>query len=289
LAAALGNEGEAWMVRAEAARALGKTRAPAALEALGAQTKVSHPKVRRAVAGALGAFRNEQAAELLKPLARRDESYLVEAEAARALGRTRQKMALKPLLTMVDRSSWADVVRSGALEGLSALRDEAGLAPILERTEYGYPTRGRRAAVGALADLGEGKRVREHLEALLDDPDPHLRGDVVSALLRLGDPRCRPALRRALEHELDGRTVRRLREALRDLGEGPSERKRVADELESLRGELLELKARFAKIEARKSGSKPEKATPAPAKSRTGAKARAKARPKARARRKGKR
>jgi aminopeptidase N len=259
LAAALGKESEAWMVRAEAARALGKTRAPAALGALGEHGSVSHPKVRRAVAAALGAFRNERAAELLKPLAKHDESYLVEAEAARALGKTRQKSALKPLLAMVDRSSWADVVRSGTLDGLSALRDEGGLEPVLERTQYGYPTRGRRAAVGALAELGEGKRVREHLEALLDDPDPHLRSDVVSALVRLGDTRSRPALRRALEHELDGRAARRLREALRDLGEGPAERKRVADELESLRGELLELKARFAKLEAKKSDSKPEK------------------------------
>lgn len=272
LAAALGKESEAWMVRAEAARALGKTRAPAALEALAEHGKVSHPKVRRAVAAALGAFRNERAAELLKPLAKHDDSYLVEAEAARALGKTRQKSAFKALVGMVDRSSWADVVRSGALDGLAALRDEEGLDPVLERTRYGYPTRGRRAAVGALAELGEGKRVREHLEALLDDPDPHLRSDVVSALVRLGDVRARPALRRALEHELDGRAARRLREGLRDLGEGPAERKRVADELESLRGELLELKARFAKIEAKKEG-KPEKRELAKLKARLSAKA----------------
>jgi aminopeptidase N len=206
------------------------------------------------VAAALGAFRSEPAAAALRPLARRDPSYLVEAEAARALGKTRQKSALKPLLSMLDRSSWADVVRSGTLDGLSALRDEAGLEPVLERTRYGYPSHGRRAAVGALAELGEGKRVREHLETLLDDRDPHLRSDVVSALVRLGDARCRPALRRALEHESDGRILRRLREALRELGEAPAERKRVADELEGLRGELLELKARLAKLEGKKHG-----------------------------------
>ncbi|HWA75857.1 MAG TPA: M1 family aminopeptidase [Polyangiaceae bacterium] len=257
---ALGNEKESWMVRVEAARALGKTRAPAALDALAKHTKVKHPKVRRAVAAALGAFRDERAVELLRPLAQRDASYLVEAEAARALGKTKQKAALKPLLAMVDRKSWADVVRSGTLDGLSALRDEAGLPEVLERTRYGYPSRGRRAAVGALAELGEGKKVREHLESLLDDGDPHLRADVASALLRLGDHRCRPALRRALDREIDGRVARRLREALRDLGEGASERKRVADELESLRGELLELKARLAKIEAKKPDKSKDKA-----------------------------
>jgi aminopeptidase N len=259
LEAALGNEKESWMVRAEAARALGKTRALSALDALVKLVKVKHPKVRRAIAAALGGFRDERATALLKPLAQRDPSYLVEAEAARSLGKTRQKSALKPLLAMVDRSSWADVVRSGTLDGLSALREEAGLPEVLERTRYGYPSRGRRAAVGALAELGEGKKVREHLESLLDDGDPLLRADVASALLRLGDHRCRPALRRALDREIDGRVARRLREALRDLGEAPAERKRVADELESLRGELLELKSRLAKIEAKKPEKTAEK------------------------------
>jgi aminopeptidase N len=253
LSAALGNEREHWTVRVQAARALGKSRAPLALEALCQHSKLTHPKVRRALAAALGSFRNEQAAALLTKLARKDPSYLVESEAARALGKTRQKSALKPLLTMIDRSSWADVVRTGVIDGLSALRDEAALEPVLRRTHYGYAIRGRRAAIGALAELGEGKRIREHLESLLDDADPHLRIDVVSALVRFGDARCRPALRRALEHELDGRVLRRLREALRDLGEGPAEKKRMADEIEGLRGELLELKARLSKIEAKTS------------------------------------
>jgi aminopeptidase N len=248
---ALGNENEIWMVRAEVARALGKTRLAAAERALLPHVSVSHPKVRRAVAAALGAFRSEAVVKPLLALTHKDPSYLVEAEAARALGKSRQSAALKPLLALLTRSSWADVVRMGVLDGLAALRDEGGLAAILEHTRYGHPTRARRAAVGALAELGDGKRVREHLESLLDDADPHLRSEVASALLRLGDDKSRPALRRALDRELDGRVTRRFREALRDLGDHASDKKRVTDDLEAVRTELAELKARLSKLEAK--------------------------------------
>ena len=48
--------------------------------------------------------------------------------------------------------------------------------------------------------------------------------------------------------------LRRLREALRDMGEHKmvAERKRLNDELDNVRGELSELKARLAKVEAGK-------------------------------------
>ncbi|HET9930375.1 MAG TPA: M1 family aminopeptidase [Polyangiaceae bacterium] len=248
----LGNEDELWMVRAEAARALGKTRLPDAQAALAERTHVGHPKVRRAVASALGAFKNETSLKALLPLAKKDASFLVESEAARSLGKTRQAAALKPLLGMLERDSWGDVVRQGALDGLGALRDEGGLDAVRAHTEYGHPTRGRRSAISALAELGEGKHTREALEALLEDADPHLRIEVINALVRFADPKSRGALRRTLDHELDGRVVRRLREALRDLSDGSGERKRVNDELESLRNELSELKHRLSELEEKK-------------------------------------
>jgi aminopeptidase N len=76
---------------------------------------------------------------------------------------------------------------------------------------------------------------------------------VVDALLQLGDTKARGPLRRALERELDGRVARRLREALRDIGEaGSAERKRLGDDVETLRGELRELKTRLAKLEVKR-------------------------------------
>ncbi len=263
-------ENEAWMVRVEVARALGKIRGDAALEALLAALASAQPKVRRAVVGALGAFKKPEAAKALTELLDEEQSYLVAADAARSLGRTRQPGALETLKAIVDQPSWADVIRAGALDGMAALRDDSALEPVAKRTRYGIPTRGRRAAVHALASLGDGKKTREQLEELLEDKDPHFKMDVVSAITTLGDSKSRPALRRALERELDGRVSRRIREALRELGDGQSqERKRLNDELESVRDELNELKSRLAKLEARKPDKKKAGADedePAPAK-----------------------
>jgi aminopeptidase N len=261
----LAREGVAWMVRVEVARALGKIRSSDALAGLLAALATSHPKVRRAVAGALGAFKKPEAAKALQDVLSKEASYLVTADAARALGRTRQPGALETLKSVVDQTSWADVVRAGALDGMAALRDDAALDVVLKRTRYGIPTRGRRAAVHALAGLGEGRKTREQLEDLLDDKDPHFKIDVVSALTTLGDAKSRGPMRRALDRELDGRVARRLREALRDMSDGPTQdKKRVNEELESLRDELLELKGRLAKIEGRKA-DKTDKAKPAAA------------------------
>ena len=249
----LAREGEAWMVRVEAARALGKVRSDDALAALLGVLDTSHPKVRRAVATALGAFKQHKSAQALQHLLGKEASYLVTADAARALGRTRQPGALETLKSIVDQPSWADVIRAGALDGMASLRDDGALDVVAKRTRYGIPTRGRRAAVHALASLGEGRKTREQLEELLEDKDPHFKIDVVAALSTLGDHKSRGAMRRALDRELDGRVSRRLREALRDMGDSPtSEKKRLNDELESVRDELVELKNRLAKLEGRK-------------------------------------
>ncbi len=251
LAASLADEKEFWGVRAEAAAALGQLRSSDAEKALLAHVATAHPKVRRVVAGALGSFRTATAAEALKGMALRDASYLVEAEAARSLGSTRQSAAFDTLIDILDRPSWADVIRSGAIDGLANLRDERAVPHVIARTRYGVPTRGRRAAIMAISKLAEGRKARETLEDMLDGTDPHLRVDVVRSLGELGDPKSRGALHRQLDRELDGRVRRRIREVLRDLGgAGKRESDRLKDELESLRGEHSELKSRLGKLEA---------------------------------------
>ncbi|HEX4446760.1 MAG TPA: M1 family aminopeptidase, partial [Polyangiaceae bacterium] len=187
LARSLGDEKEFWGVRAECASALARIRGRGAFEALKGARGVVHPKVRRAVMEALGHFRSTEAMELLKPHALRDESYLVEAEAARALGRTRQPSALDVLVDLLERPSWFDVIRAGAIDGLAALRDERALPHLAARVRYGQPQRARRAAIMSLPKLAADRRTRETLELLLDDPDPILRIDVVRALGEMGD------------------------------------------------------------------------------------------------------
>jgi aminopeptidase N len=250
LSEALANEDEFWAVRAEAAGTLGKIRSDEALDVLVKHTQTKHAKVRRAVAAALGQFRSTKAADALKPLALKDASYLVEAEAARALGQTRQAVAFDTLIDVIDRPSWSDIVRAGAIDGLAALRDERAQPHVLARTRYGIPTRGRRAAIIALPKLSTDRKVREALEELLDQADPYLKVDVVRALLEVGDVKSRGALTKQLERELDGRVRRRIREVLRDLGAaGKKETERLREELDSLRGEHASMKARLGKLE----------------------------------------
>lgn len=251
LGAALGKKSEAWMTRAEAAQALGKIAGPESFALLRDHVATEHPKVRRAVVAALGAFRTEESASLLSRAARKDSSYLVGADAARALGETRRDSGFRTLVDTLREASWADVKRAGALDGLAALGRDDAIPHVMERTRYGHPAPARRAAVSALARLSDDRKTREHLERLLDDDDPHFRMSVVGAIQALGDPKARAGLRRRLDRELDGRVARRIREALRALGQGPAaEHKRLSDEIEQLRRDLGDLKTRLSELES---------------------------------------
>jgi aminopeptidase N len=263
LAERLRDEKEFWGVRHEVTSALAKIRGTEAYAVLASAAKLKHPKVRRAVAAALGAFKTQDAFETLKPLALGDESYLVQSDAARALGKTKQPQALDVLLDVVDRKSWADVVSVGALDGMAAMRDERAVPHVVARTRYGHPTRARRAAIMALPKIASDRRARETLEDLLDDRDPYLRVDVVRALSEVGDAKARPALRTKLESDLDPRVRRRIREALRDLGgDGKRASDALREELDKVRGELADVKSRVSKVEAKnghKTAAKPKK------------------------------
>lgn len=252
LSARLFDDAEFWGVRVESADALGRIRAREAFDALVKARDVSHPKVRRGVVEALGKFRSTAAVEALKPKALRDESYLVEAEAARALGKTRQAAAYDVLLDVMSRPSWAEVIAAGAIDGLAALRDDRALPHLYSRTRYGHPSRVRRAAALAIPKLATDRRAREHLEDLLDDADPLLRLDTVRALSDLGDARARPSLRARAEIDLDARVRRRIREAVRDLGGERKQHEELKETVERLENEQRELRARLAKLEAQK-------------------------------------
>ncbi len=251
---------EFWGVRVEAATALGQIRGSASFDALARARAIEHPKVRRAVADALGRFRTTAAADILKKLALSDESYLVEAAAARSLGKTKQSSVFDTLVDVVDRPAWADVISAGAIDGLAALRDDRAMPHLVARTRYRHPARTRRAAILALPKLASDRKCRETLEDLIDDPDTMLRLDVARALGDLGDGKARPALRARLEVELDPRVRRRIREAVRDLSqEGKRAQEGLRDDFDKLQAEHAELRGRVAALEARAAGKEPDK------------------------------
>ncbi len=257
LGRALGDDEEFWGVRAKAAHALGETRLAAAFDLLRSNLGTKHPKVRRAVVQAMGRFRTPEAAQELKPVALKDRSYIVESDAARSLGQTRQSVAYETLIEILDRTAWGDIIRVGALDGLAALRDDRAILHVLARTRYGTKNRGRRAAIVALARLTTDRKHREALEELLDDADPYLRADVVRALVEMGDAKSRSALSRRLDREQDGRVRRRIREAFHEIGSRAKEiQAELRDEIDKLKTEQAELASKMKKLEASLTKSK---------------------------------
>ncbi|HEY7374499.1 MAG TPA: M1 family aminopeptidase, partial [Polyangia bacterium] len=215
-----------WGVRAAAARALGATRRDDARAALVAAIADEHPRVRRAVAAALGDFLGDELAgrTLADRLRRGDPSYFVEAEAAAALGRTRTAEALVLLPSLLDRPSYQDVIRSRAIEGLGRSGDERAFPILRDAWRAGAPWVTRRAIVAAAAELARGtgiaRAAREFIEARLGDRDFRVRGEAAVALARLGSVEATAALRSARAAELDGRARRRMEDAIRDLEAG---------------------------------------------------------------------
>jgi aminopeptidase N len=243
-----------WGVQAEAARALGRIRGDRAFAALAAATKTKHPKARTAVAQALGEFRTEAAVKALAPLARKDASYFVEAEAATSIGRTRARPAFDMLKRSMAKESWNDVIRCGALAGFAELGDERAIPICLEWTKYGRHKRARRAAIAALAKLGEGRKdVRDAIVALLDDRSFDVRVASIVALQSLHDMAALPALEAIATQDVDGRLKRRCAEAIRAIrehAERPAELAKMRDDLSELRTLNRELSERIDRLEA---------------------------------------
>ena len=187
-----------------------------------------------------------------------DPSVFVEAEIALALGRTRSPLAIELLPPLVDRPSFQAVIASRAIEGLGRTGDERAFPLIRAAWRAAAPFPARRAVVAALAELGRGtglaRAAREAIEERLRDGDFRVRIEAALALGRLGLVDAVPAIRAALAGELDGRTKRRMNEAIRDIEDGArpaEEARRLHEEVERLRGETASLRERMDRLETR--------------------------------------
>lgn len=258
LAEALRDEREFWATRAACAAALAKTRAPAAKAALLQAMAIKHPKARRAVFAALGAFHHdgEVAAALAKKCRAGDASYFVQAEAARSLGKTRATGALPVLAALLRRPSFQDVVAIGALDGLAELDDPKGFELAVAATKYGALPFARRAAVSAVARLAESAQAKHRavdvISELFVDPMFRVRQAAIDAAQHLGDERLIGPLQAA--PFLDGREVRAAKEAVRAMrtkAGAPKELAALRNELDALKGQLRALEQRLGGPQAR--------------------------------------
>ncbi|MGC1309616.1 MAG: M1 family metallopeptidase [Phormidesmis sp.] len=261
-----------WAVRAEVAEQLGSVQLTQAEAALIKGLKDKHPKVRRAVVTALGGVKTADSYKALKGVVEKgDDSYYVEAAAAKSLGKVgtatiegkeKEKKTLK-LLDMVlqERGGWNEVVRSGAIAGLSQFKSSAAaLDLLLPYTELGVPQALRLMAIRSLGaiSLGQEKivveRILERLEALSRESFFLTQVATVGALAQMEVRGAIAILRGLADHSPDGRVKRRADEAAQKVQKKIGSDQAIADlraELDEVKQTNKDLKSRLENLEAK--------------------------------------
>ncbi len=242
-----------WGISAEAAFSLGSIGTKRALEALLKGVRHNHPKVRRAVAKALGSYKERESYQALVDILRDEPSYYVRGEAALSLGKTRLKEAYDQLLQAVNIPSHSDVIASNAVQGLAELRDERCIDLLIEKTSTKYSEMLRRAAAQSLYAYISNDKVRSRLMELLKDADYGDRISALQAVERSGDTRFLDAVSGVVESDYDNRVVRTAMEVRQRLiqaqqnqiGELRTKYEQLSEENRRLRSEVEELKARL--------------------------------------------
>ncbi len=245
-----------WGVIVEEAKALGEIGTDEALNALlGVETKIKHPKARRAIASALGNFKEERAAEtLIKILNDENESYYVRKEAATSLGKTRYEKAFEVLRGKLNVPSHNYSIPSGALLGLSELSTEKSLEIILEYTSKENPTTLRATATQCLGQYPSNKKVYDKLKELAKDENFRVRRAVLLAIETLMDPKLLTLLETMYKTDLDNRVKRGARELsrkIKEFMEKGAEYKRLREELDKVKEENRRILDKISYLETK--------------------------------------
>ncbi len=261
-----------WGVRAEVAEQLAELKLDQAMEALLAGLQDPHPKVRRAVVTALGTVKTLASYQALtQVVSQGDASYAVEAAAARALGQvgaTRlpeipEEEETLALLKQVlqERTGWNEVVRAGALGGVSQFKtSEAALEIIFQYTDPTLPNLLRLGAVRALGSISTGQskanvtRILARLEAISREPQFRTQMAAIAALGLMADGGAVSVLSSIADHIDDGRVRRRAEEAMQKVQkrlDKDAAVHKLQQDLEELKKSNQDLKSRLEDLEAK--------------------------------------
>ena len=258
-----------WGVRIEVAKKLGKIKLNQASEALETGLKDEDARVRRAVIDALSNFKTAASYDTIANcLNQGDPSYYTEAAAARSLGamvsgnlKQKQAQAISLLKTILEqRQGWNEVVRSGAIAGLSKMKTSTEAADlILEYTKPGIPQALRLAAIRSLGAISTGQppeklgETLEQLEAIAGESFFLTQVAVVGALSQMETAQAITILNELAAQTPDGRVRRRAEEAVtkvqKNLGADKAV-KELRQEIDKLKQTNQDLVSRLAKLEA---------------------------------------
>ena len=258
-----------WGVRVEVAKKLATIKLNQALDTLQAGLEDTDARVRRAVVQGLAKFKHPDSYATLTQLAAQgDPAYTVEAYVYRALGsmvsgNLKEKEAeVQDILqqALQTKAGWNEVVRSGAIGGLSQMKTSPeAVAIISEYTKLGVPQALRLAAIRALGTISVGQKpeqvevILEQLEAISAESFFLTQVSVSAALGQMQTGKAISILQALADQTPDGRVRRRAEEAIKKVRKkigSDDAMKKLREDLDKLQQENLDLKSRLAKLEA---------------------------------------
>ncbi|MEW6491435.1 MAG: M1 family metallopeptidase [Cyanobacteriota bacterium] len=259
-----------WGVRVEVAKQLVQVKLDQVAEALMPGLKDDNAYVRRSVVEALSQIKTQESYEAIKQLLiDGDASYYVEASAAAALGKmvsanlkNKEDDTLQVLTNVLrERMGWNEVVRSGAIAGLSQMKSSpVALDVIMEYAYSGVPQPLRLSAIRALGAISTGQTpnnvewILEQLESLSGESFFLTQVAVVSALGQMETAKAISVLRSLADQTPDGRVRRIAEEAIQKVQKNVGSDqavKQMREELDQLKKENQELKSRLENLEAK--------------------------------------
>ncbi|WP_080506984.1 M1 family metallopeptidase [Microcystis aeruginosa] len=259
-----------WGVRVEVAKQLATLGLDQAVTALIKGLNDEKAQVRRAVVEGLSEIKTLDSYNALKSLLETgDASYYVEAAAARGLGSMavgqlqNKEGEIIDLLNHVlqSRKGWNEVVRAGAIGGLSQLKTSpAALESILTYTALGTPQPLRLGAIRALGAISSGQStdkltvILERLETIAKETFFLTQVAVCNALGQIENAKAIVILQALSDRTPDGRVRRVAEEAVQKVQKKLGSEKaiqEIREELEKMKQENQELKSRLTKLEAK--------------------------------------
>ena len=236
-----------WDVRACALRALGEIGSDAALSALLEIGVPADRRVRRALAKALGNFKDERARKILAGFLETDESPYVRCEAALSLGKSWPEGALPYLKKAMGVHSPNETLAEACLESMGKLKDEEIKQIVDSSLAYGKPTRVR---VGALKAIKARGRIADDevpllKDIMLRDKEYRVRLYLVSGLLReLADGRFIDVLVELVKKDRNGSVRREALEVFYELSRQTEQTAAITE----LKAQVDELKEENRKL-----------------------------------------
>jgi aminopeptidase N len=233
-----------WDVNASALRALGEIGTSEALSALLEVGMPADRRIRRALAEALGNFKDESARSLLITLLRTDQSPYVRCEAALSLAKAFPEGAFQHLTEAMRVHTPNETLAEACLDAMGKLKDAGVAAVVRENVAYGKPLRVRIGALKAIK--GRGSLLEDEFptikEMLLKDREFRVREYIVAKLIpSLGDVRFLDILKETSRIDQDPRVRRKALEVFHSLSgaaEASTMVARLREEVERLKDQL---------------------------------------------------